>query len=50
MFCLHCTTLLEDDDKGKFCCSGCEHAYGFIKGLNLEQYYEKKKAMGINLY
>ena len=48
VFCLHCTTLLEDDIKGKFCCPGCEIAFEFINDLNLGRYYNKKESYGFN--
>ena len=39
--CLHCNTVLDKNQKGKFCCHGCNTAYYLIEKLNLGEYYKK---------
>ncbi|MBM3566918.1 MAG: heavy metal translocating P-type ATPase, partial [Alphaproteobacteria bacterium] len=36
--CAHCG----QPSQGRFCCAGCEAAYGLVRGLGLEGYYEKR--------
>ena len=38
MECLHCSEIC-DDENDKFCCAGCEAAYGIINDLGFKNYY-----------
>ena len=40
--CLHCG-LEVPQPADDFCCSGCEAAYGLVRGLGLERYYARRK-------
>lgn len=39
--CLHCGSPVPADG-GEFCCSGCEAAYGLVRGLGLSSYYQRR--------
>ena len=39
--CLHCNTVQIKNQKGKFCCYGCNTAYYLIEKLKLGEYYKK---------
>ena len=41
--CAHCGAALAPG-QGRFCCSGCEAAYGLVRGLGLDAFYRRREA------
>ena len=40
--CAHCGAALAPG-QGRFCCSGCEAAYGLVRGLGLDAFYRRRE-------
>ena len=42
--CLHCGLPVPDNSAGgqEFCCAGCRAAYGLVRGMGLESYYQRR--------
>jgi len=41
--CLHCGTALDAAEQ-RFCCHGCEGAYGIVRGLGLDAFYRQRES------
>jgi Cu2+-exporting ATPase len=41
--CAHCGAALAPG-QGRFCCTGCEAAYGLVRGLGLDAFYRRREA------
>ena len=40
--CDHCGAVLAPG-QGRFCCTGCEAAYGLVRGLGLDAFYRRRE-------
>jgi Cu2+-exporting ATPase len=40
--CAHCGAVLAPG-QGRFCCTGCEAAYGLVRGLGLDAFYRRRE-------
>lgn len=41
--CAHCGAALAPA-QGRFCCTGCEAAYGLVRGLGLDAFYRRRES------